>query len=140
VGRVLGVDLGTRRIGLALSDPGGVIASPLGVLERSGDVAADHGSIIAMAEEHGAERIVVGLPLALSGKVGPAAKAALDEIEELRGVAGDALPVEPFDERLTTVIAERDLIDAKMRRADRRQVIDKVAAAVMLQSWLEARR
>jgi putative pre-16S rRNA nuclease len=140
VGRVLGVDLGTRRIGLALSDQGGVIASPLAVLERSGDVAADHGWIIAAAEEHGAERIVVGLPLALSGKAGPAAKAALDEIEELRAVAGEALPVEPFDERLTTVIAERGLIDGKVRRGDRRQVIDKVAAAVMLQSWLEARR
>jgi putative holliday junction resolvase len=137
---VLGVDLGTRRIGLALSDPGGVIASPLAVLVRSGDVTADHRSIVATAHEHGAERIVVGLPLALSGKAGPAAKAALDEIEELRAVAGEAIPVEPFDERLTTVIAERGLIDGKVRRGTRRQVIDKVAAAVMLQSWLEARR
>lgn len=137
---MLGVDLGTRRIGLALSDPGGVIASPLAVLVRSGDVTADHRSIVATAHEHGAERIVVGLPLALSGKAGPAAKAALDEIEELRAVAGEAIPVEPFDERLTTVIAERGLIDGKVRRGTRRQVIDKVAAAVMLQSWLEARR
>jgi putative holliday junction resolvase len=140
VGRVLGVDLGTRRIGLALSDPGGVIASPLAVLVRSGDVTADHRSIVATAHEHGAERIVVGLPLALSGRAGPAATAALDEIEELRAVAGEALPVEPFDERLTTVIAEQGLIDGNVRRGDRRQVIDKVAAAVMLQSWLEARR
>lgn len=137
---MLGVDLGTRRIGLALSDPGGVIASPLAVLVRSGDVTADHRSIVATAHEHGAERIVVGLPLALSGKAGLAAKAALGEIEELRAVAGEAISVEPFDERLTTVIAERGLIDGKVRRGNRRQVIDKVAAAVMLQSWLEARR
>ena len=83
--------------------------------------------------------IVVGLPLSLSGRTGPAARAALDEVEALRAVAGD-IEVTVHDERLTTVTAERALIEARMGREARRQVVDKVAAAVMLQSWLERAR
>ena len=139
-GRALGVDLGQRRIGLALSDPGGVIASPHSVLARGRDHSADHAAIFAVAREVGAVAIVVGLPLSLSGRQGPAARAALAEIDELRAAAGSELPVETCDERLTTVVAERALIEGGVRRVRRRDVIDKVAAAVMLQSWLEARR
>ncbi len=140
--RVLGVDLGSRRIGLALSDPIGITASPLSVLERADangvDHVVDHRAIVAAAREHEATRIVVGLPRALSGKKGPAERAMLREVEELRAVAGDDLTVETYDERFTTVIAQRSLIDAKMRRKDRKQVVDKVAAAIMLQGYLEA--
>jgi len=137
--RALGVDLGERRIGLALSDPSRTVASPHDVLRRSGDPVADRKAIIEIARELGAGVIVVGLPLSLSGKTGPAARAALDEVEAMRAIAGE-LEVVVHDERLTTVTAERALIEGGMRRDARRQVIDKVAAAVMLQSWLERAR
>ncbi len=137
--RILGVDLGSRRIGLALSDPLGVTASPLRVLERAAAHAVDHRVIVDVAREVEAGRIVVGLPRALSGKKGPAERATLAEVDELQAVAGPDLPVETYDERFTTVIAQRTLIDAKVRRKDRKQVVDKVAAAVMLQGYLEAR-
>jgi putative Holliday junction resolvase len=133
--RALGVDLGERRIGLALSDPSRTVASPHDVLRRSGDPAADRRAIVAVAVEVGAGVIVVGLPLSLSGKTGPAARAALDEVEAMRAIAGE-IEIVLHDERLTTVTAERALIEGGVRRDARRQVIDKVAAAVMLQSWL----
>jgi len=137
--RALGVDLGARRIGLALSDPSRTIATPHEVLRRSGDPAADRRAIVDTARRHDANVIVVGLPLSLSGGSGPAARAALEEVEALRAVAGD-IEVTVHDERLTTVTAERALTEAGMRREARRRVVDKVAAAVMLQSWLEQAR
>jgi putative Holliday junction resolvase len=137
-GCILGVDLGSRRIGLAVSDPGGRLASPLAVIERSGDPASDRHTILARAREAGASRIVVGLPLSLSGDVGPAAGAVLEEVEALRSEASPTITVETHDERFTTVIAERGLQAAGTRRGDRRQAVDSAAAAVMLQSYLEA--
>ncbi len=134
--RALGVDLGERRIGLALSDPSRTVASPHEVLRRSGDPVTDRRAIVETARAQGANVIVVGLPLSLSGATGPAARAALAEVEALRAIAGD-IEVIVHDERLTTVTAERALIEGRMRRDARRRVVDKVAAAVMLQSWLE---
>jgi putative holliday junction resolvase len=139
-GRVLGVDLGSRRIGLALSDPRRTIASPSAVLQRARQRVDDHRAIVAAAREGEAVAIVVGLPLSLSGDLGPAARATLEEVEELRATAGGGLPVETYDERLTTVTAERSLQEARMTREARRRIVDKVAAAVMLQSWLESSR
>lgn len=137
----MGVDLGARRIGLALSDPTGTVASPHAVLTRSGARERDHAAIIAAAREAEADTIVVGLPLSLSGRVGPAARATLDEVEELRVAAeAEGLRVDTYDERLTTVIAQQGLQAAKMRRDARRRVVDKVAAAVMLQSYLDRAR
>jgi putative Holliday junction resolvase len=121
---------------LALSDPSRTVASPHEVLRRSGDPAVDRRSIVDAALELGANVIVVGLPLSLSGRTGPAARAALAEVEALRVIAGE-IAVVVQDERLTTVTAERALGEARMRRDDRREVVDKVAAAVMLQAWLE---
>jgi putative holliday junction resolvase len=138
MGRVLGVDLGARRIGLAVSDPAGRVATPLTVVERSGDTAADHRTIVAHAREAGASRIVVGLPLSLSGEVGPAARAVLEEVESLRAEASGTIAVETHDERLTTVIAERGIRAARARRRARKRAVDSAAAAVMLQSYLEA--
>jgi putative Holliday junction resolvase len=137
-GRVLGVDLGSKRIGLALSDPGRHIASPLGVLTRAKTQVEDHRSILAAARENEAVAIVVGLPISLSGGLGPAARAALAEIEALRALAGPELAITAADERLTTVTAERSLREARLGREARRAVVDKVAAAVMLQAWLES--
>jgi putative Holliday junction resolvase len=139
MGRVLGVDLGSRRIGLALSDPEGRVATPDTVIELSGDPAADHRAVLARAREAGASRVVVGLPLSLSGDVGPAARAALGEVDSLRALAGGELTVETHDERLTTVIAERGMRAVGASRTARRRRVDASAAAVMLQSYLEAR-
>jgi putative Holliday junction resolvase len=137
-GRVLGVDLGSKRIGLALSDPGRAIASPFGVLARAKSQVEDHRSILATARENEAVAIVVGLPISLSGDLGPAARAALAEIDALQALAGPDLPIIAADERLTTVTAERSLREARLGRDARKAVVDKVAAAVMLQAWLES--
>jgi len=139
-GRVLGVDLGARRIGIALSDPLRITASPLVVLERAGAADADHRAIVALAREHDAVRIVVGLPRSLSGQEGPAARSVRAEVRELAEVAGDELPVDTIDERLTTVIAQGALHRGGVKARDRRAVVDKVAAAVLLQSWLDAQQ
>ena len=133
--RVVGLDLGTRRIGVAVSDPTGTLASPYDVVERS---PQSHEKIRRIVEEVEAERVVVGLPLSLSGKDGPAATSARAEAAELEKAL--PVPVELFDERLTTVSAHRSMMDMKMKADARRRVVDKVAAAVMLQSWLETRR
>ena len=137
MGRVLGVDLGSRRIGLAVSDPSGTLASPLAVLERTGDRDADHRAILDAAREAEASTVVVGLPRSLSGREGPAARDARAEVAELRELADEGLNVELYDERFTTVTAERSLVEAGVRRDARKRVVDKVAAAVMLQGWLE---
>ncbi|MEO6467905.1 MAG: Holliday junction resolvase RuvX [Acidimicrobiia bacterium] len=138
MGRILGVDLGARRIGLAVSDPSGIIASPLGTIERSGDSHRDRVAIVAAANESEASIVVVGLPREMSGRMGPAAKAARAEVEALRALA-PTLQFELVDERMTTVIAQRSLIDAGVRRKARKQTVDKVAAAVILRSYLESR-
>jgi putative Holliday junction resolvase len=136
--RVVGVDLGSRRIGVAVSDPTGTIASPHSVIQRSGDPAADRRAVAAVVDEVGAERVVVGLPLSMNGTAGPAARAALEEVEAMAEVV--SVPVVAHDERLTTVTADRSMLARGMKAPARRKVVDQVAAAVMLQSWLEATR
>ena len=135
VGRVLGLDLGSKRVGVAISDRSGTIASPFMVLQRSGSLRRDHEAIARLVTEEECERIVVGLPLSLDGSLGRAAQSALDEADRLATVV--SVPVETYDERLTTVSADRALIEAKMRADARRRVVDKVAAAVMLQAWID---
>lgn len=135
--RALGIDLGSKRIGVAVSDSGGVLATPYEVVQRSGDAARDRARILELAEEVGAEAIIVGLPLSLDGSIGPAAQAALDEADALRDTTD--LPVETYDERLTTVTADRSLRAMDLDAGERRQVVDKVAAAVLLQAWLDGR-
>jgi putative Holliday junction resolvase len=136
--RALGIDLGTKRIGVALANSEGTMATPFEVVPRSGDRARDHRAIAALAEETGAVILVVGLPLSLDGSSGAAAEAARAEADELAAATG--LPVELWDERLTTVTADRDLMALQMGAAARRRVVDKVAASVMLQAWLDRRR
>jgi putative Holliday junction resolvase len=134
--RALGVDLGSKRIGIAVTDRSGTIASPLLVLQRSGDRRVDHRRIAALVAEEEAEVVVVGLPINMNGTMGPAAQAAVAEAEALATVVG--VPVETYDERRTTSTAEAALMEFRMKAQARRRVVDKVAAAVMLQSWLEA--
>ena len=136
--RALGLDLGAKRIGVALSDSDGTLATPYEVLERSGDRARDHRRIAALADEAGARCLFIGLPLSLDGSTGPAAAAALAEADELGAASG--LPIEMWDERLTTVTADRALIAQNLKAPARRKVVDKLAAAIMLQAWLDHRR
>ncbi|HLT15502.1 MAG TPA: Holliday junction resolvase RuvX [Acidimicrobiales bacterium] len=136
--RALGIDLGAKRIGVALSDSAGTLATPYEVVQRSGDRRRDHRRIAALAEEAGATVLVVGLPRSLDGGEGPAARAARAEADELAAATG--LPVELWDERLTTVTAERDLAAIGLKGPARRKVVDKVAASVLLQAWLDHRR
>ena len=135
--RALGIDLGSKRIGIAVSDRSGTIASPLTVLQRSGSSRRDHQAIAALVAEEEAELVVVGLPLNMNGTIGPAAKAAVTEADALATVVG--VPVITFDERRTTVTADRALMEANIGARDRRKYVDKVAAAVMLQTWLDSR-
>jgi putative Holliday junction resolvase len=133
---VLGVDPGSKRIGVAVSDDERRVATPIEVVARSGDLARDHRAIAALVDEWEATLVVVGLPLGLSGAGGPAAQGVLDEVEPLRATL--PVPVETFGVRLTTVTAERSLMEQRMRADARRRVVDKVAAAVLLQAWLDA--
>lgn len=135
--RVVALDLGTKRIGVAVSDLSGTIATPRTVIQRSGSKQRDHRVIKDLIEEEEAELLVVGLPLNMNGSYGPAAKGAVAEAAELASVVG--VPVETFDERLTTVSADRALMEANISATNRRKLVDKVAAAVMLQAWLDGK-
>jgi putative holliday junction resolvase len=135
--RAVGIDLGSRRIGVALSDSAGTLALPYEVVQRSGDRRRDHRRLAELVAEAEAEVLVVGIPYSLDGSVGPTARRYLAETEELRATIG--VPVETYDERLTTVTAERSLRDTQLSGPARRKVVDQVAAAVMLQSWLDGR-
>lgn len=132
MGRLLGVDLGTRRIGIALSDPGRTTATPYRVLDRSDDVQ-DARALAAIARGQEADEVVVGLPLRLDGTRGPAVATAEAFAEALRA---QGLAVRLWDERLSTAEAEKRLRGMEGRR--RRKVVDQVAAAVILQSYLDA--
>lgn len=135
--RALGVDPGTKRIGLAVSDLSGTIASPLRVLARTRSRRHDLDEIARVARAEEAEVIVVGLPLHLDGRTSPSAKAAIADARQLATLVD--VPVEMHDERLTTVTADRRLAEAGLDGRERRKLIDAAAAAVMLQSWLDGR-
>jgi putative Holliday junction resolvase len=133
----MGLDIGSRRIGVAVSDENGIIAQPLTTLEtrNNGDFPLDElGALVA---ERGIAGIVVGLPRRLDGSHGPAAVAA--EALAARLGAALALPVELWDERLTSVQAERLLVEAGVRRKKRRGATDRIAAALILQGFLDRR-
>ncbi len=133
--RSLGIDLGSKRIGVAMSDSSGVIASPLMVIDRGSSHALDHKKIQELIDEHLVECVVVGMPLSMSGKVGPAAKSAQEEIIEMKSALSVA--VHSYDERLTSKTANDSMIKANMKAQARRRIVDKIAAAVMLQGWLD---
>jgi len=136
-GRTLALDYGDRRIGIALSDELGLVARPLMTLTRS-SWPADLGKLKTLIHEHEVRRIVIGMPLDMDGGRGARARLTETFIEKIR--AATRLPVIAWDERLTTVQAERILISGDVSRARRRTVIDQVAAVILLQSWLDAQR
>jgi len=135
--RALGLDLGERRIGVAISDSAGVLAVPLCTIDRTGHHAADHAEVKRLVSEHGVGVVVVGLPRSLDGRIGPAARAVQTEADALSGELGPAgVDVVTHDERFTTVEADRALRASGKKGKARRRTIDQSAAAVLLQAWL----
>lgn len=134
-GRVLAIDLGTVRVGLALSDPLRITGQPMGRLPRRA-LRDDLNPLIDLVRESGVTMIVVGHPLLMSGIAGERARDAEAFAEKLRAEAG--CPVVLWDERLTTVQAQRALLEGNVSRRNRKGVIDSAAAALLLQSWLDA--
>jgi len=132
----MALDVGERRIGVALSDPLGSFAQPHTTVAVEGR-KSDLPKLAAIARDHEVEALVVGLPLHMHGEEGEAAKRA----RRLGNALGGALGIEVtyWDERLTTVQAERTLIDGGMRRRDRKGVVDQVAAVLILQAYLDSR-
>ncbi len=135
--RILALDVGEKRIGLAVSDPLGITAQGLGVLSRK-DREADLAELLKVAREYHLKEIVVGLPRHMDGRPGKQAP----EIMDLARSLGEALgvPVIPWEERLTSVEAERVLLKADVSRRRRRQVVDMLAAVLILQSYLDHKR
>jgi putative Holliday junction resolvase len=132
--RVLAVDLGSKRIGVAISDATGVLASPLTTLARSPSLFEEIARLVASED---ASHVIVGLPLNMDGSRGPAAVAAASDAAALAAVL--AVPVELVDERLTTVFADRVLLGQGRKAPARRKVVDQTAAAILLQGWLDGR-
>ncbi|MDP3062287.1 MAG: Holliday junction resolvase RuvX [Chloroflexota bacterium] len=132
--RVLGLDVGEARIGLALSDGEGRMASPIGALQRSA-IEADVRQVLEDAARHGAERLVVGVPISLSGERGPQERAVRGFVKALR--AATALRVDTCDERLSTVEAERRLHEAGVKPSRDRGRLDAASAAIILQAYLD---
>ena len=137
---MLGLDLGARRIGVAISDSSGRLASGCDVIDRAtaGQESwrRDHHVIAGMVQEWGAELVVVGLPVSLDGVERQAARGVRAEVEQLAGVVG--VPVETIDERLTTTQAHKSMQAGGANPRQRRRRVDQVAAAILLQAWLDA--
>jgi putative holliday junction resolvase len=135
--RTMGLDLGGRRIGVALSDALGMLATPLTTIQAVPQAQAIE-QIARLAQEHSVVAIVAGLPLTLRGEIGPQAEVARAFATELEAALG--LPVALFDERLTTAAAEQHLRDLGVKPEKRKLLIDQVAAAIILQDYLDHMR
>jgi putative Holliday junction resolvase len=133
--RLVGLDLGEKTIGIALSDTGRTIASPFGARPRT-NFAKDAAYLLAMMQEHGAGGIVVGLPLNMNGSEGPSAQSARAFARNL--AARSNLPILLWDERLSTAAVTRTLLEADASRSRRSKLVDKMAAAWLLQGALDA--
>ena len=132
--RILGLDLGSKNIGIALSDPLKITSQGLTTLKRISR-AKDLSQLRELVREHDVREVVVGLPLNMDGSLGPQAEKVTREAERLRSELG--IPVILWDERLTTVEAERTLLQADVSRSKRKKVIDKLAAQIILQGYLD---
>ncbi|HEY4243756.1 MAG TPA: Holliday junction resolvase RuvX [Kofleriaceae bacterium] len=136
--RALGLDVGSKTIGVALTDEAEIAAHPLLVIAREGQ-ARDASTVAALVAKHGVTDVVIGMPFELTGKIGPRAKRVQVFIAALRA-AIPSVTLHEQDERFTTAEAQRVLIDADLSRQKRKAVIDQQAAALILQGWLDARR
>jgi putative Holliday junction resolvase len=137
--RVVAIDLGTRRIGVAVTDALGLTAQPHSMIARHGGVR-DLEAIGRLVREFEARTVVLGLPLEWDGTEGRAAQSARAFAARLQAALGDAVQVDLVDESYSTVEAEEVLLAADLSRAKRKKIIDKLAAAVILQRWLDGRR
>lgn len=137
-GRRLGVDVGSVRVGVALSDPAPILATPLVTLARDERSGNDLGRLAELVAEYEVVEVVVGLPRTLSARHGPAAATATAYAGELAARI-DPVPVRLADERLTTVSASRMLSERGVRGKRQRAVVDQAAAVEILQAWLDAR-
>jgi putative holliday junction resolvase len=139
----LGVDVGKVRIGVSISDPDGILATPLATVKRDlreqEDVPADMAELARLVKEHGSVEVVLGLPVNLAGQEGPAAVHARAYAQRLAEVIAP-VPIVLADERMSTVVASRRLSDRGVRGRRQRAVIDQAAAVEILQGWLDARR
>lgn len=135
--RILGLDYGERRIGVAVSDPTGTTGQPLMVIDKR-DPGSDIVKISDLVDDYDVDEVVVGLPISLSGEIGPQARTVLEFVEKLK--AELRVPVKTWDERLTTSYAGRALKESDVRRKRRKEVVDKVAAAIILQGYLDSKR
>ena len=133
--RTFGLDVGTKTIGVAASDALGMTAQTVVTIRRT-NLKADLKALLELAREHEADRFVIGLPLNMDGSEGPRAEASRAFAAALEKAVG--LPVEFWDERLSTVAATRTLLEADLSRAKRKEVIDQMAAQFILQGWLDA--
>jgi putative Holliday junction resolvase len=137
--RILGIDYGSKRIGVAVSDPLGITAQGVAVIGKSESFERDIRELKKIIKKYdGVDEIVVGLPKTMAGEIGPSAKVVLEFIEALKREF--KLNITAWDERLTTAEAERALISAGLSREKRKKVIDKSAAAIILQSFLDCKR
>jgi len=134
--RILGLDVGERRIGVAVVDEGVRVALPVAVVERR-ELPADLDAIARLVQEQGAEALVIGLPISLNGSLGPQAQAVKAFGQELAGRL--PLPIEYWDERLSSVEAQRRLASAGHRGLKAKAKRDAAAAAIVLQSYLDAK-
>lgn len=138
LGRVVALDVGSHTIGVAVSDEGRYLASPVRVIRRQAEgYRKDLAAVTALLSELGAVAVVVGLPLSIDGSVGPSAVRSMEFAERLRQASG--LPVELEDERFSTVQADEFLLEGRSKRK-RSDIIDAAAAAVFLQAYLDRRR
>ena len=132
--RILGIDFGTVRIGLALSDPTGTLASPLPHLEKK-TLSQINAALTELVETHEISRVVVGLPRNMDGSYGPAAEKVRDFISKIQGSIG--IPIETQDERLTTVQASKQLSQIGLNQKELRKKIDSSSASLILQQYLD---
>lgn len=135
----LGVDVGSVRVGVAASDPDGVLAFPVATLRRDVEGGHDLDELAALVREKEAVLVVVGLPRSLSGRNGPAAEAATSYAKALADKI-EPVPVRLVDERLTTVMASTALTRQGVRGRRQREVVDQAAAVLILQGWLDSER
>ena len=133
--RILSLDVGDKRIGVALSDAGGILASPLTIIERTPSSTDDIEAILKIVQERDVARIIVGLPRLMSGVIGSQAEKVQAFVESLKPHSN--IPVELRDERLTTVTAVRLKQETASKKKDRKMRYDAMAAAVILQDYLE---
>ncbi|MGI6678621.1 MAG: Holliday junction resolvase RuvX [Dehalobacterium sp.] len=133
--RILGLDIGEKTIGMAISDPLGWTAQGIDTIRRKGNLEEDLTNLKIVIDEYGVEEIVVGLPKNMNGTLGPSAERTQKMADVIAHETG--LPVKMWDERLSTMAAEKTLLEGNVSRGKRKKVIDKMAAVIILQGYLD---